>query len=278
MSTFSFYANKHITTGEGGMILTNDKKYYEKCKSLRNLCFGINNNRFNHDDIGWNYRLTNIQAAIGCGQLKNISWIIKRKREIGIRYISRLRKNNRIFVQTIKNSYSKNIFWVFGVVLKPSCKIKRDYILKKLLKKGSVGFAESYINKNFSTNTSPNLNRSQIKLLDNSKLISIRLPFLSAAQSESVVAEVNRSFGPFNNDNTSVEKWLKEQPELFKYYKKYTYDEMKTALQDWLNPEDGGEEAGSSNDQSSKKDEGYTLNVKQKESFNEDEFDDLFKD
>ena len=66
--------------------------------------------------------------------------------------------------------------------------------------------------------------------------------------------------------------------ELFKYYKKYTYDEMKTALQDWLNPEDGGEEAGSSNDQSSKKDEGYTLNVKQKESFNEDEFDDLFKD
>ena len=53
---------------------------------------------------------------------------------------------------------------------------------------------------------------------------------------------------------------------------------MKTALQDWLNPEDGGEEAGSSNDQSSKKDEGYTLNVKQKESFNEDEFDDLFKD
>ena len=136
MSTFSFYANKHITTGEGGMILTNDKKYYEKCKSLRNLCFGINNNRFNHDDIGWNYRLTNIQAAIGCGQLKNISWIIKRKREIGTRYISRLRKNNRIFIQTIKNSYSKNIFWVFGVVLRPSCKIKRDYILKKLLKKG----------------------------------------------------------------------------------------------------------------------------------------------
>ena len=82
---------------------------------------------------------------------------------------------------------------------------------------------------------------------------------------------------PLSDDNTSVEKWLKEQPELFKYYKKYTYDEMKTALQDWLNPEDGGE-GGSSNDQSSKKDEGYTLNVKQKESFNEDEFDDLFKD
>ena len=70
ISTFSFYANKHITTGEGGMILTNNKKLYEKSKSLRNLCFGNANNRFNHDDIGWNYRMTNLQAAMGCGQLK----------------------------------------------------------------------------------------------------------------------------------------------------------------------------------------------------------------
>jgi len=59
--------------------------------------------------------------------------------------------------------------------------------------------------KNFSSNKSPNLTRSQIQLLDNSKLISIRLPFLSAAQSDSVVAVVDKSFGPFNNDNTSVE-------------------------------------------------------------------------
>tara|TARA_Y100001968_G_scaffold188678_1_gene173009 strand:- start:1659 stop:2615 length:957 start_codon:yes stop_codon:yes gene_type:complete len=61
------------------------------------------------------------------------------------------------------------------------------------------------IDKNFSSNTSPNLSRSQIQLLDNSKLISIRLPFLSASQSESVVAEVRKSFGPFINENTSVE-------------------------------------------------------------------------
>ena len=95
ISTFSFYANKHITTGEGGMILTNDKRLYEKCKSLRNLCFGKDNNRFNHDDIGWNYRMTNLQAAIGCGQLINISKIIRRKREIGRRYISILNKNKK---------------------------------------------------------------------------------------------------------------------------------------------------------------------------------------
>ena len=60
-------------------------------------------------------------------------------------------------------------------------------------------------NKNFSSNTSPNLTRSQIQLLDNSELISIRLPFLSAAQSESVVSEIDKSFGPFSNENTSVE-------------------------------------------------------------------------
>ena len=135
ISTFSFYANKHITTGEGGMILTNDKRLYEKCKSLRNLCFGKDNNRFNHDDIGWNYRMTNLQAAIGCGQLKNISKIIRRKREIGRRYISILNKSKIIFIQPYKLNYAKNIFWVFGVLLKKNANISRDRIVKKLLKK-----------------------------------------------------------------------------------------------------------------------------------------------
>ena len=134
LSTFSFYANKHITTGEGGMILTNNKKIYNKCKSLRNLCFGIGIKKFNHDDIGWNYRMTNVQAAIGCGQLKNISWIIRRKRQIGKRYISILKKCNKIYIQPYKLSYSKNIFWVFGILLKKNANISRDQVIKKLLK------------------------------------------------------------------------------------------------------------------------------------------------
>ena len=132
LSTFSFYANKHITTGEGGMILTNNKKLYEKCKSLRNLCFRIGVNRFNHDDIGWNYRMTNLQAAIGCGQLQNIYWILKRKREIGRRYISILNKCNKIYIQPYKLNYSKNIFWVFGILLKKNINISRDQIIKRL--------------------------------------------------------------------------------------------------------------------------------------------------
>ena len=134
ISTFSFYANKHITTGEGGMILTNNRKIYEKSKSLRNLCFGLGIKRFDHDDIGWNYRMTNLQAAVGCGQLKNISWIIKRKREIGKRYISILNKCNKIYIQPEQIRYSKNIFWVFGVLLKKNVNISRDQLVKKLLK------------------------------------------------------------------------------------------------------------------------------------------------
>ena len=74
ISIFSFYANKHITTGEGGMILTNDKKIFEECKSLKNLCFSNSYyNRFQHTGIGWNYRMSNLQAAIGEAQIKNIS-------------------------------------------------------------------------------------------------------------------------------------------------------------------------------------------------------------
>ena len=133
-STFSFYANKHITTGEGGMIVTNDKTIYERCKSLRNLCFGNKGNRFNHSDIGWNYRFTNIQAAIGLGQLQNINWIVKRKKEIGRRYIERLKNNKNIIIQKRKNKYSENIFWVFGILIKKNYKLKRDEITKKLLK------------------------------------------------------------------------------------------------------------------------------------------------
>ncbi len=134
ISTFSFYANKHITTGEGGMILTNSKKIYEKSKSLRNLSFGLGSNRFNHEDIGWNYRLSSLQAAMGISQLKKINKLVKRKREIGKLYYKYLKKNKQIQIQNLSNKYSRNIFWVFGILLKPSKKYSRDKVVKKLLK------------------------------------------------------------------------------------------------------------------------------------------------
>ena len=90
---------------------------------------------------------------------------------------------------------------------------------------------------------------------------------------------------PLSDDNNQVEKWLAEQPELLKYYKKYSYDEMKTALQEWLNPEESSEQTATEalfNDPSplekEAKDTGYTLNVKTKETVSDSDFDDLFKD
>ena len=135
LSTFSFYANKHITTGEGGMICTNNEKYYERCKNLRNLSFSKSYfNRFNHNEIAWNYRMSNIQAALGCGQLKNINWIIKRKREIGNKYYKKLKDNKKIILQKNEIKYAKNIYWVFGILLKKKYKLSRDKIMKDLLK------------------------------------------------------------------------------------------------------------------------------------------------
>ena len=139
VSTFSFYANKHITTGEGGMLLTNKKDIYKKCISLRNLSFSKSYyNRFDHDDIGWNYRITNLQAALGCGQLKNINWIVRRKREIGNRYYNNFRNLKNIILQKNITSYSKNIYWVFGIVLDERFTQKRNNIMNALLKKGII--------------------------------------------------------------------------------------------------------------------------------------------
>lgn len=130
ISTFSFYANKQLTTGEGGMISTNNVNLYKKCKSLRNLCFG-NKQRFNHEDIGWNYRLTNIQAALGISQLKRLDNVVKRKMYIGNYYYKRLTKNKNIYMTPPKISFSKNIYWVVGILIKNK-KTLASNIIKKL--------------------------------------------------------------------------------------------------------------------------------------------------
>ena len=74
------------------MISTNNPTLRDKCKSLRNLCFG-KKNRFNHDDIGWNYRMTNIQAAIGCAQMESLNFILSKKRDLYNFYKKKLAKN-----------------------------------------------------------------------------------------------------------------------------------------------------------------------------------------
>ncbi len=134
IGTFSFYANKQLTTGEGGMISTNNFMLYKKFKGLRNLCFG-SKKRFNHEDIGWNYRMTNIQAALGISQLKSLNTIVKRKMYIGNYYYNKLSKNKNLYMTPPRISHSKNIYWVVGIVIKNK-KILASKIIKKLFNYG----------------------------------------------------------------------------------------------------------------------------------------------
>ena len=138
ISILSFYANKHITTGEGGMLLTNNYKLNEKFKDYRNLCFGSKKNRFNHHDISWNYRYTNIQATLGLSQLKRINKIVKKKYQIGNYYYKHFKNIKNIILQPNKLTYCKNIYWVFGIVIKNNKKIKIDEVVKKL-KNNNIG-------------------------------------------------------------------------------------------------------------------------------------------
>ncbi len=138
ISVLSFYPNKHITTGEGGMLLTNNSNLDKKFKDLRNLCFGKKNNRFNHYELGWNYRYTNIQATLGLSQLKRINKIVKRKYEIGNYYYKHFKNIENIILQPNKLSYCKNIYWVFGIVIKKENKNNIKDIIKKL-KEHNIG-------------------------------------------------------------------------------------------------------------------------------------------
>ena len=135
ISIFSFYPNKLITTGEGGMILTDDETVAEKCKSLRNLCF-IPEKRFVHEELGWNMRMTNLQAALGLAQLERWDERIKLKRKMGKLYTQLLRNNTDIILPLEKTSYSENIYWVFGIMLKNNSSTTSEKITKKLLEQG----------------------------------------------------------------------------------------------------------------------------------------------
>jgi perosamine synthetase len=118
ISIFSFYPNKHITTGEGGMLLCNNEELAKRCKKLRNLCFEPNGPRFIHHELGWNYRMTNLQAALGLAQLEQIDTFIDKKRTMGMAYqkgISFL-KNKGYQLPIDKTDFSENIYWVFGLV------------------------------------------------------------------------------------------------------------------------------------------------------------------
>lgn len=135
ISTFSFYPNKHITTGEGGMVVCNDLELAERCRSLRNLCFQ-KKKRFIHEELGWNFRLTNIQAGLGLAQLEQLEKFVVKKRAMGNIYNNLLSDINVIQKPLVKTSYADNIYWVYGVVLIDEFQHDADEVMKRLGDRG----------------------------------------------------------------------------------------------------------------------------------------------
>lgn len=116
ISTFSYYPNKHVTTGEGGMILTNNEDLAERCRSLRNLCFGAEE-RFRHEDLGTNARMSNLQAAIGVAQYERLTETITHRKTLGAFYEQELAGVACVQRPVLRRTYAENIFWVYGIVL-----------------------------------------------------------------------------------------------------------------------------------------------------------------
>ena len=134
ISTFSFYPKKHITTGERVMVLVNDKALAERYESLRNLCFG-KTDRFKHQGLGWNFRMSNLQAAFSVAQLERLPQNIEKKEDIGKIYHQNLKGSKFFNLPPARTDYCENIYWVFGVISK---KESRDakWCIKELTELG----------------------------------------------------------------------------------------------------------------------------------------------
>lgn len=130
-STFSFYPNKHVTTGEGGMVLVDDAALAEDCRSLRNLCFQPQK-RFVHERLGWNLRMTNLQAALGLAQLERLDEFVSRKRRMGERYNAELASLPGVQLPLPHTDYAQNIYWVFGLVLDENKGINAEEAMRRL--------------------------------------------------------------------------------------------------------------------------------------------------
>lgn len=137
ISTFSFYPNKHITTGEGGMVVTDDKELAERCRMLRNLCFR-KKVRYVHDEISDNYRFTNLQAAVGLAQLERLGEFIEKKRKMGRYYTEKLRDVKGVILPIEKTEYADNIYWVYGIVLNNDI-LADNQTVQKLLEEEGIG-------------------------------------------------------------------------------------------------------------------------------------------
>ena len=130
VAAFSFYANKIITTGEGGMVMTNDPAVAERAASYRNLCFKPEK-RFYHTELGYNFRMTNLQAAIGVAQIERIEEFISIKRSLGEYYRHRLSYIQGVRFQ-VEKPYARSVYWMYSIELDESSGINAQTMMNKL--------------------------------------------------------------------------------------------------------------------------------------------------
>jgi perosamine synthetase len=129
MGCFSFYANKIITTGEGGMVTTDDDALAERLRLLRNLAF--QRPRFLHEHAGYNFRMTGYQAAMGLVQLDRIEFILEQKRRVAQTY-DRLLDDVRGIVTPVELDWARNVYWMYGIVVTEEFPLSRDQLIAYL--------------------------------------------------------------------------------------------------------------------------------------------------
>lgn len=115
INCFSFYANKIITTGEGGMVVTNDENLAKEAGKLKDL-YHSDKKRFIHEKVGFNYRLTNLQAALGCGELEHIEEYLLKKRYLAKLYNLLLSNIPGVRLPTSK-AYAECVYWMYGIII-----------------------------------------------------------------------------------------------------------------------------------------------------------------
>lgn len=129
MACFSFYANKVITTGEGGMITTNDEELAAKLRSLRNLAF--TEPRFKHFEAGYNYRMPGFVAALGLSQLRKVERIIENKRRVAQRYNAQLDGVAGLRLP-VQEDWALNVYWMYALVVEEEFGLSRDELAQAL--------------------------------------------------------------------------------------------------------------------------------------------------